>query len=968
MASCNNLLPTDIKNMKGMVVSHLNIRSLLKHKDESFLHLEGCDVICFTETWLTCRAGDQLLAYDGYKYIRQDRPKEKRGGGLIVYIREVIFPYVIQVHELCYNDPVSEEVWLRISKPGWKKLIIGLIYRPPSGNCETFNTRLDGTLMTLHERYNFLNMDVIILGDLNINFAKNKNVPRTQLTTTTRDRGLYQLIKKPTRVTNKTKSIIDLIFTNIDRNLIRSAGVIEIAISDHMPIFLNKKAQRCTHPKKVILTRNYSNYSKEMFKNILFDSTSWVDFWRVRNDPNQLWSFVNMIIVSSVDILCPIKKKVIRSDQHPWVDKALRQLLCKKERQYRKAKSTNSEGDWELFRVLKVESRKMLIQKKREYITAKLYENRDDPKIFWQEMDRNLKVGKSTSATSVCERIEDKSGNIVTGENLLPTFNDFYASVGQDLAKHFPLTDVPEPVYVDLRKQCNFRFVGLREVNSVIKRLKNNKSSCVESINTKVLKEGLCILLVEFTHLINECLDLCVMPTEWKVGTVSPIPKGPPSLSMGDYRPISVLPAPSKVIERIVYNQLVYYLESNCLLDVRQHGFRKDHSTVSAIMEVVQFMYERLDEGYTVHCAYIDYSKAFDTLNHDILCVKLCNLGFSRQIVAWCRNYLTDRYQSVKMDGKTSSRLPIKCGVPQGSILGPLFFIVYVNDLFDVYMNMNVHITLYADDTVLYVADKNPDLAATCLEEGLCKLSEWCILNKLTVNVKKTKHMVLTPPGRDRVCKAVNLNGEALDTVRTYNYLGVDIDDCLTFQHFLKQKCNKVNSKVYQMGKLRKFITRDVACLIYKQTILPLVEYADIMVESGPTDKITRLQTLQDRALRIIDNKEHQNLDVDELSVHYRILPLKLCRSEHLGSVMYRLSKNNSMLEYTRPRVHLRNHNKIKFKVHKRIYEKYLKSPLSRGITVWDRIPESIQRSTTKVKFKNGIQPILTDLTRPVLR
>ena len=147
---------------------------------------------------------------------------------------------------------------------------------------------------------------------------------------------------------------------------------------------------------------------------------------------------------------------------------------------------------------------------------------------------------------------------------------------------------------------------------------------------------------------------------------------------MGDYRPISVLPAPSKVIECLFYNQLVYYLECNHLLDSRQHGFRKDHSTATAILELVQYMYEKLDIGDTIHCVFIDYSKAFDTLDHDILCTKLNNIGFDRQVVSWCRNYLSGRQQSVKIGDLKSPILPVSCSVPQGSIPGPLFFIIYM--------------------------------------------------------------------------------------------------------------------------------------------------------------------------------------------------------------------------------------------------------------------------------------------------
>ena len=483
-----------------------------------------------------------------------------------------------------------------------------------------------------------------------------------------------------------------------------------------------------------------------------------------------------------------------------------------------------------------------------------------------------------------------------------------------------------------------------------------------------VLKDAMSILLLEFTHLMNECLNSSVMPKSWKIGTVTPIPKGSASLNVGEYRPVSVLPCPSKVLERIVYNQLVYFSETNALLDKRQHGFRKGFSTASAIMEVTDFLYESIDNGCYVHCAFIDYSKAFDTLNHDILFVKLNNLGIGKGVLDWCKDYLSNRFQSVKLGNEKSPLLPITCGVPQGSILGPLYFIIYVNDLLEEFIGDEVGITLYADDTVLYTKGRDSKRAVQLLNRGLEKLSTWCINNKLAINVKKTKHLVLSPPHRAKEVHHVMLNGEPLDTVRNYNYLGVIIDDCLTFENFLKEKGNKMNARIYQLGKLRKFLTSDIACHIYKQTILPTAEYADLIVESGPPDKVSRLQRLQDKAIRIIDNGRHGNLDVNIVSNLYRISPLNIRRAEHLGLVMYRLRDDVSRLETNRPAVHLRGRNKIKFKRYKRNNEKYLRSIFSRGVTIWDRIPESVQRSTTKVKFKHAIVPYLSDLIRPILR
>ena len=194
----------------------------------------------------------------------------------------------------------------------------------------------------------------------------------------------------------------------------------------------------------------------------------------------------------------------------------------------------------------------------------------------------------------------------------------------------------------------------------------------------EVLKDILNILSLEFTHLINECLYASIiMPPDWKMGTVTPIPKGTASLNVGDYGQISVLPGPSKVIERVVYNQVVYHLESNSLLDKRQHGYCKGFSTALAILEVTTYLYENVDLGNYIHCAFIDYSKAFDTLDHDILYIKLKNLGFGVDVVRWCKDFLSGRYQRVKIDSETSSDFQLHVVSPR-VLFWALFILLFM--------------------------------------------------------------------------------------------------------------------------------------------------------------------------------------------------------------------------------------------------------------------------------------------------
>ena len=549
----------------------------------------------------------------------------------------------------------------------------------------------------------------------------------------------------------------------------------------------------------------------------------------------------------------------------------------------------------------------------------------------------------------------------MSGVEASNVLNRHYATIGENLAKQFGAVNIPNAMRQPLLPYdlMTFRFVNIKEMNHLIGILKNNKPSGVENLKTVVLKDALKILIIEFTPLVNECLDKTYVPTTWKHGIITPIPKIPNCPSPIDYRPISVLPAASKVLERAVHNQLVYFLESNGLLDQRQHGFRKDHSTLSAIYDVTQHLYYNMDQCNITYCAFIDYSKAFDTLDHAILISKLREIGISSPVVDWCYSYLTNRKQRVKNGNAKSDDLDVKYGVPQGSILGPLFFIMYVNDLLLLFNEHDPKITLYADDTVLYISDKKSDVACNALEHGLTKLSNWCTQNKLSINFKKTKLLIVDPMKFAENYPCPKSNGQALERVNSYNYLGVSIDESLLFDKFLREKYGNLHARVHQLGQIRKYIGANTASVIYKQMILSLSDYADVMIKSGPQGDIQRLERLHDKAVKIIDNRQNPKATIVELMGCYNIKPIAVRQDEHMCSLMYRLSKDSNLIQHDRPRVHLRNRGKIKFKTYKRTHEKYLKSPLSRGISLWDHLPEGVQKSTTKFKFKKHVQNIL---------
>ena len=254
-------------------------------------------------------------------------------------------------------------------------------------------------------------------------------------------------------------------------------------------------------------------------------------------------------------------------------------------------------------------------------------------------------------------------------------------------------------------------------------------------------------------------------------------------------------------------------------------------------------------------------------------------------------------------------------GVPQGSILGPFLFLIYINDLMYTLKDCDSNITLYADDTILYSTDKNMYLACAKNRRKLVQLCEWCNLNRFTINVRKTKHMLVQKDAvSDADIPVLKVQHMELGNVHKYNYLGVIADDDLLFDEFVDDKYNKVNVRILQLMRMRQYITTDTALTIYKQMIIPIFVYADFMVESASKGRISKLEKLQEKALKCIENECQKKVDVGLLYGKHGIQPLCLRHREHISCFMYRQSKIPGILDPFRPPINLRSNKKVKFK------------------------------------------------------
>ena len=401
----------------------------------------------------------------------------------------------------------------------------------------------------------------------------------------------------------------------------------------------------------------------------------------------------------------------------------------------------------------------------------------------------------------------------------------------------------------------NFNFVQVNEVyiDNLINKLKNKSSCGYDNISNKHIKYAKSVLIKPLTLLINQCLHTGVYPSQLKMSRVKPLFKSGDKSLFSNYRPISLLPSLSKIFERVIFDQLLAYFTNNNLLCLNQFGFRPGHSTELAALRLVDHLITEKDRNRVPTNIYIDLSKAFDTLNHSILLEKLEYYGIADNSLSLLHNYLTDRCQYVEYNGHRSNTLPISTGVPQGSVLGPLLFLIYINDLPMVSDIFNM--MMYADDTTIY-CNIDQNVSDEVINMELSKVSQWLAANKLSLNVAKTKFMVFHMHQKAVTYPDLYLNGNKIERVTQFNYLGLILQANLSWNKHISHISLKVSKTIGILNRLKSIYPRKVLLTLYNTLILPHFIYC-ILSWGSVLRENHQLHLLQKKAIRIITNSNY---------------------------------------------------------------------------------------------------------------
>ena len=406
--------------------------------------------------------------------------------------------------------------------------------------------------------------------------------------------------------------------------------------------------------------------------------------------------------------------------------------------------------------------------------------------------------------------------------------NNYFTTIGPSLAANMTDPWLYTGYVFDCILYDDFHIEN-DELLKFLREIDITKSSAIDNISSRVIKDALIILIDQFKYILNLSFSTGIFPDSWKIAQITPLPKEGDLTCCNNYRPISLLPLPGKIAEKVVHNRLSYYLENNNILDKKQGGFRKNNSTINSVSEFSHEIYEAINNKNISLATFIDFSKAFDTVNHQILLEKLNICGIKNKNKNWIQNYLLHRKQSTVVNGSISDSTIVTCGVPQGSILGPLLFLVYINDLSHKVNNTSMY--LYADDRVLLSTENCIHTCTVNMQRDLIIIAKWCRSNKLSLNIKKTKCMLFGSRVRLKRLRQPTLyiNNTSIDFVHQYKYLGVILDSHLTFNKHLNNIIKITAHKINLLSKVRQYLTEFASITIYKTMILPYFDYGDIL-------------------------------------------------------------------------------------------------------------------------------------------
>lgn len=821
----------------------MNSESLLKKKEQ--IDVLICKkskplIVCCTETCITPEIDDVELFISGYNLIRCNS-NSRHTGGVVIYVRNDIkydnVNHCANIGNYWFSSVIVTLLGIKIH------LIV--VYRSPGGSEAKF-------LDYFEEYCNEIILSglfILIVGDFNIDLMKETTYSK-KIRKIVQDFGMKQLVNEPTRTTNSSSTLIDLIITN---NFEISAKVFcTPKISDHdiIGVCINKL---CKHNVKyensIIKRRSWNVENTNKISEVIIQSRWAYD----SRDVNNVFKVFFDNIMYAIDLISPEKNCKVGNNNNPWFNSVVFSAQKKRNLAYKKFREMKSMIHWEEYKKCRNEMVKAIRNEKTKYFEEKIDKNTHNPKEMWRVI-KNL-IGSSNVSETVWDSIKF---DLKFSNNVLSTadaFNYYFIDSLNDIINSIPQSTV-DWTYLNLpqieHRFHKFRSLTLSELKKIVGGLKNK--SGVNCVNVKFIKNTFDVIGYPLLHVINTSLETGNFPDDLKLSTIVPIPKIKQTVNAKDFRPINMLPTCEKILEIAVHRQIVEYFENNSLLMERQSGFRSNHSCEYALQLVITEWRKELDRNNITIAVFIDFCRAFETIDRSILLKKLYYYGIRGVALKWFENYLKCRFQITKINSVTSQPLESIHGVPQGSVLGPLLFLIYINDISS---NINKSkLSLFADDTLISFTGNNLTNVINTVNQDLAILSNWLILNRLKLNTNKTKCMIIaSKTNYKNICIAnvnVLISNEKIEIVNEIKYLGVILDKFLKLNKQVDCVAKKIAKKIGFLTRIGNTVSLKARLKIYQTIVQPHFDYCSSVLFLVGETQIQRLQILQNRGMRVI--------------------------------------------------------------------------------------------------------------------
>ena len=826
---------------RGIRIGHVNAQSLVPKVDiiNNLLETERFDLLCVSETWLTPATLSRFMVFPGYAMVRRDRassaPGQRvRGGGVAILHRDSIQCQVLQTPE----TRLLETLWLSVTWRGGRPAVVGVVYRPPAGSVCQAVEELQEQLREVLLR----DRPVFLLGDININVLNAQSVDAKRYQAALAELNMTQLIDRPTHPL-PTPAALDHVVTNVKIPTAR-AEVIETDVSDHLPIAISAPIGRLRKQPMERTTRNWRRVDWDAVSlDLLLSDWTFLD---TDGDINTMVEKLTATWWEVIDRHCPARTRRYRRDGCPWIvdDPDLREAMAERDAAYRAwldLRTPESRAD---FCRLRNSVKGQLARARREFLGRQLLTS--DRRQFWSSLKRFFMTPDSASPAPAPSQGELQAR--------ADSFNDFFASVGSkiadDLKDDVAAGQPPRPPIV-VSSAFRLEPVTLPELGRAARKMNSSGAVGLDRVPLSAVKRCFSVIGPHLLKIVNMSLAKCLFPDAWKTAEVVPIYKGKGSVSQAsNYRPISLLSHLSKLTEKMACDQLSRYLSANNILFHGQYAYRPCHCTEDAVLDAVDWISRNSERGEVSSITAADLSKAFDSVDHGVLLSKLGWYGIDSR---WFESYLSGRGQVVRGGAAT---LPVRFGVPQGSLAGPILFSLFTNDL---HCHLpGCRVIAYADDTQL-LDHSLPDpqnLAHLKLriENSLDSLQLWFRSNSLKMNPAKTDFCIIGTRQAIKNTEAfhITIAGTVTKPSASIRLLGVTIDPCMSWDVHIGQTVKKCNALLISLYRFRHHFTREMLKLIIETHVFPHILYC-ISVWGGTTKtQLARIQKLIKFSTRIV--------------------------------------------------------------------------------------------------------------------